>query len=288
MNDDEMRVVRRAYAKQVLAVYGVCDEAVEKAFASVPRENFLGKGPWHIPFLTGGTYRITPSDDPVLVYTDDLVGLDPSKHLNNGQPSLHAKLIAAAQPAVGGHVVHLGAGVGYYSAILLHMVGATGKVTAIECDPVLGNRLTQNLASYPNASVLIDNSVSVDFERADVIYVNFGVTHPLENWLDKLADGGRMILPLATEGCVDFGSSDPVEKRGGVFVITRHDDQYCASYLEPLLIIPGIGIRDPQQERVLAAAFQRGGYEKVKRLYRTTDQPTESCWVVGDGWCLAY
>jgi hypothetical protein len=54
--------------------------------------------------------------------------------LNNGQPWLHAKLIAAATPRPGEHAVHIGAGLGYYTAILAHMVGESGQVTAIEFD----------------------------------------------------------------------------------------------------------------------------------------------------------
>jgi protein-L-isoaspartate(D-aspartate) O-methyltransferase len=34
----------------------------------------------------------------------------------------------------------------------------------------------------------------MDCEPADVIYVNAGVTQPVESWLDRLKDGGRMIL----------------------------------------------------------------------------------------------
>ena len=45
-------------------------------------------------------------------------GIVPERSLNNGQPWLHAMLIAAAGPRPGEHVVHIGAGVGYYTAIL--------------------------------------------------------------------------------------------------------------------------------------------------------------------------
>ena len=41
-------------------------------------------------------------------------------------------LIAAAAPLPGEHAVRIGAGVGYYTAILAHMVGEGGRVTAIE------------------------------------------------------------------------------------------------------------------------------------------------------------
>jgi hypothetical protein len=93
----ELKIIRRAYAKQVTAVAGVGDPQVEAAFAAVARENFLGPGPWHI-VRWGGGYRATPDADPIYLYTDDVIGILPKRNLNNGQPSLDAALIAAAAP----------------------------------------------------------------------------------------------------------------------------------------------------------------------------------------------
>ena len=56
-------------------------------------------------------------DDPVYLYQDVFVGLVPERRLNNGQPSGHAMLMAQADPRPGEHAVHIGAGVGYYTAI---------------------------------------------------------------------------------------------------------------------------------------------------------------------------
>ena len=52
----------------------------------------------------GGGYRTTPDPDPVYLYTDDVIGILPERNLNNGQPSLHAALIAAAAPQPGEYV----------------------------------------------------------------------------------------------------------------------------------------------------------------------------------------
>jgi protein-L-isoaspartate O-methyltransferase len=35
---------------------------------------------------------------------------------------------------------------------------------------------------------------------ADVIYVNAGATRPADVWLDRLKEGGRLILPLTADG----------------------------------------------------------------------------------------
>ncbi|HWX90174.1 MAG TPA: hypothetical protein VNY75_07705, partial [Rhizomicrobium sp.] len=96
--ETELAIIRRAYSKQILASVGVSNPSVEAAFANVRREDFLGPGPWPI-FRHGAVYVPTPSDDPVYLYTNDLVGLVPERRINNGQPSLHAYLLAAAAPA---------------------------------------------------------------------------------------------------------------------------------------------------------------------------------------------
>ncbi|WP_292711438.1 hypothetical protein [Mesorhizobium sp.] len=89
MTPDELKIVRRAYAKQITAAVRVVDERVEAAFAEVPREDFLGPGPWPI-FRMRKAYVPTPTADPVYLCTDDVVGIVPERHINNGQPSLHA------------------------------------------------------------------------------------------------------------------------------------------------------------------------------------------------------
>ena len=129
---DRLDILRQAYAKRLLAAMELAHDRVEAAFASVPREHYLGPGPW--PILRASGYVSSPDGDPVYVYDDVLVGLDTKQKINNGQPAYHAKWIAALDPPLGGHAVHIGAGTGYYTAILAHLVGPTGRITAIEYD----------------------------------------------------------------------------------------------------------------------------------------------------------
>ena len=95
---DELKVVRRAYARQMTAVAGVDNATIEAAFAVVPREAFLGPPPWTAssPF-TG--YCPLPSRDPVVVYQDLVIALDPARGVNNGSPSLHTNLLNALGPS---------------------------------------------------------------------------------------------------------------------------------------------------------------------------------------------
>ena len=193
--DAELDVIRRAYAKQILAACGVSNRRIEAAFASVKREDFLGRGPWQV-VRWGRGYVPTPSRNPVYLYDDLVVAIIPERQINNGQPSLHAALIDSAGPQTGEHVVHVGAGVGYYTAILHRLVGHRGSVTAIEFDAGLAARLAANFAGVRNISVVQGDGARVPFDSADIIYVSAGATKPAEAWLDRLAEDGWLILPL--------------------------------------------------------------------------------------------
>jgi protein-L-isoaspartate(D-aspartate) O-methyltransferase len=210
------------------------------------------------------------------------------RHLNNGQPSAHAKWIASASIKPGEHVVHVGTGTGYYTAIMSHLAGPSGEVTGIELDADLAARAKENLSSFANVRIVNGNGAAIPFEAADVIYVNAGVTRPADLWLDALTDGGRLILPLTTnEG---FLANDPanVQRRGAVFRIERRTPEFLAQWVSPVAIIPCEGARDETSEAALAEAFKNGGWERVTRLYRNEDVPEERCWLRAPGWCLAY
>ena len=283
----ELLIVRAAYARQVLAAAGVNDARLAEAFAAIRREDFVGPGPWLV-LRWLRDYVPTPDADPVYLYTDDLVALVPERRVNNGQPSLHAHLIHQALPAAGQHVVHVGTGTGYYTAILAHLVGLSGRVTGIEYDEGLAARAKANLAPYANVTVIEGDGTRVPFDAADVIYVNAGCTRPATRWLDGLADGGRLIMPMTSDQ--GFGSAAPerMASAGAVFRIERRGADYLARWLLPVAIFPCAGGRDEESERALAEAFAHGGWQKVTRLYRDEEIPAERCWLRGSGWCLAY
>jgi len=285
----ELSIIREAYARQILAAAVVNDDALAAAFGAIRREDFLGPPPWPIVRgFRGGDYVSTPGNDPVYLYTDDLVGILPERRLNNGQPSLHAHLINQAAPVTGDHVVHVGTGAGYYTAILAHLAGPSGRVTGIEYDAELAARAKANLAPYPNVEVRQGDGALVPFDDADVIYVNAGCTRPAESWLDRLADGGRLILPMTSDQGFSSRAAERMARSGAVFRITRRGDDYLAAWISSVAIFPCAGNRDEVSERALAEAFAGNGLQQVTRLYRHEDVPDERCWVRGPGWALAY
>jgi protein-L-isoaspartate(D-aspartate) O-methyltransferase len=150
------RTARQFYAEELRFTANISSRAVIDAFATVPRECFVGPGPWRIlsPMRMGG-YWTTADADPRHVYHDVLIALDEARGINNGQPSLWAKLYDQLNLSAGAHVVHVGAGAGYYSAVLAEIVGRSGHVTAIEIDPDLAGRARDNLISWPQATVVV-------------------------------------------------------------------------------------------------------------------------------------
>jgi protein-L-isoaspartate(D-aspartate) O-methyltransferase len=225
---------------------------------------------------------------PVYLYIDNVVQIIAVRHLNNGQPSGHAKWIASASIKPGEHVLHVGTATGYYTAIMSHLTGPLGEVTGIELDADLAARAKENLSSFANVRIVNGNGATIPLEAADVIYVNAGVTRPSDLWLEALTDGGRLILPLTTNEGFLANDAANVQRRGAVFRIERRTAEFLAQWVSPVAIIPCEGARDETSEAALAEAFKKGGWERVTRLYRNEDVPEERCWLRAPGWCLAY
>lgn len=274
MPNDRLASVRAEFAAQLARDHGIDDERLIAAFAAVPRERFLGKGPWHI--LQNDGYAVTPSADPALLYVNACVALDPVRAINNGEPGLHMGLTAHLAPRPGDHIVQVGVGGGYYTAILARLIKPGGKVTAIEYDSGLARRATENLAGEANVQVIQADGTSYRFDSADGIYVNAGATRPSDLWLDRLKQGGRLIMMLTTD-----------KSWGQILKVTRTADGYSAALLGPCGFIPCINARDAASEATLAAALERDDMDAVQSLRRETHVADESCWMHCDGFCLS-
>jgi len=266
--------IRRFYAELILKTGGSSDARLISAFASVPREDFLGKGPWQV-FVAWG-YISTPTDDPALLYQDIVVGLVPERGINNGQPTLHARALGTCAVAQGETVVHVGAGTGYYSAVLATLTGPAGRVIAFEIDPDLAQRASINLRQFAHVTVRADSATSIALPECDVLYVSAGATHPLASWLDALKIGGRLVFPLT-----------PNEGLGVMLMITRAGpNRYTAKPLMRVAFIPCIGASHDTTSASFAAALDRIPVHSIRSL-RRNDRPDESAWCVGSGWWLS-
>jgi len=68
--DHDLQVVRRAYAKQVLWAANVTDPLIEATFASVPREHYVGDGPWPIMRSPGVYMATAPFEAANVIYVN--------------------------------------------------------------------------------------------------------------------------------------------------------------------------------------------------------------------------
>lgn len=269
-----IKVLRTFYARYVAAKGACSDPRIEEAFATVEREKYVGSGPWNVYVST--RYISTDTSDPAILYQDILIGLKADQGINNGEPSLHARCLDAAGIARGETVTHIGSGTGYYTALLAHLTGETGRVVAYEIDPGLGARAAANLAHLKHVQVLGESGAHAMLPRSDLIYVSAGATRPLNSWLDALNDGGRLIFPLT-----------PNRGLGGMLLVTRASpNSYAAKFISPATFIECIGARDDATGESLVSAFESNTAATVKSLRRKMPAD-QSAWFVGDDWWLS-
>ncbi len=227
----ELQDVRAFHARLMAAASGSSEPRLERVFDLVPREAFLGPGPWSL--MVNGRYVETPNDDPIHLYQNVLVALDAAKGINNGEPFLHAGWIAAVAPQSGETVVQVGAGSGYYTAILSMLVLPRGRVEAYEIEATLAVRAGRNLLPFENASVTCGNATEIDLPECDVIYVNAGVVCPPIGWLMALRRSGRIIFPWS-----------PSSQFGLALLMTKAESGFAVRPLGPCRFIPCVGASD--------------------------------------------
>lgn len=226
--------VRGFHAKLMAVASGSHDQRLERVFELVPREAFLGPGPWKV--WVNRRYVETPSTNPIYVYQNGLIALDDAKGINNGEPYLHAAWIGAAAPASGEVVVHVGAGTGYYSAILSMLVLPKGRVQAYEIEESLAHRAAYNLDPFEAVSVVHGDATAVELPDCDLIYVNAGVVSPPGAWLRALRPNGRIIFPWCPSSSVSL-----------TLLMTRSESGFAVRPLGPSWFIPCIGASDPAE-----------------------------------------
>jgi protein-L-isoaspartate(D-aspartate) O-methyltransferase len=274
-----LKAHRTFYAELITCNVGMPKSRLTSAFMATPREHYLGPGPWKV--FTPRGYIQTPSDDPAFLYQDVVVALEEERGINNGQPTLHALCLAALNVMEGETIVHIGAGSGYYTAVLAKLAGPSGKVSAYEIEPALAERATQCLAGLPNVTVRGQSGAEGLIPNCTAIYVSAGSTAPLRSWLDALRPSGRLLFPLTPDGVGDMPGL------GGMLLITRvTEERFDARFISPAMFIPCVGARDEETAKKLAEAFKRGDFRKVRSL-RFEASPDETCWCSGNGWWLS-
>jgi len=273
---------RRFYADEVRFAAALTSAPLVEAFARVPREKFLGPGPWFIGSLGASLSRPAgfQTDNVQHLYHNVPIALDIGRGINNGHPSALALWIDALHLRAGDRIFHLGCGVGYYTAIMAEVIGASGSIVAIEIESDLASRAKANLLEYRNVRVHDGDGGLFDPGECDAIFVNAGVTHPQIRWLDQLAEGGRIVLPLTASMSANAGS-------GVIARIVRSNSSFSAQVISRVAIYSCASVRDPQMEAPLAKSLENKRLLKLRSVRRRQHDPAETCLAHGHEVCLS-
>lgn len=279
----ELELARAEFAEQIRRLADLRSSALVRAFATLPREAFVGPGPWQVIRLIAGNldYETTPDADPRRIYDNVLVALDPARRLNNGEPAVLARCLDSLDLAPGERFLHVGCGVGYYTAIAACALQPGGSAVGLEIDPALAARARANLTAAGARAVVAKDAADIANETFDAIFANAGATRPEASWLDALRPGGRLLLPLTID--IDL----PSLGIGWMLLVRRAPSAWSARFTTPVGIFHCAGARTPAQNDALRDAFRGGGHEHVRSLRREAHPPESDCWLHGAGFCLS-
>lgn len=132
----------------------------------------------------------------------------------NSQPSTVRIMLELLDARPGQHVLDVGAGSGWTTALLAHLVGPDGDVLGLELDPDLAAWGAANLAAHRAACTPVSSAVAASAPARlqpadptmlgfpahapyDRILVSAMATHVPEALVAQLADGGVLVVPVA-------------------------------------------------------------------------------------------
>lgn len=165
-------------------------QPVEQAMRTVPR---------HV-FLPGFPIDEAYAEQPVVTHRD----ADGAALSSASQPSCVAGMLERLDVQLGHRVLEIGAGTGYNAALLAHLSGLNGRVTSIDIIPSVAEDARRHLAAagYGNVHVVCDDGELGCAEDApyDRIIVTAGAWDIPPAWLEQLAPGGRIVIPLRIRG----------------------------------------------------------------------------------------
>ncbi len=156
---------------------GIRDAAVLRAFAAVPRENFVREV------------------DRDLAYDDRALPIQAGQTIS--QPYVIAWMLELLELVPGDRVLEVGAGSGYVAALLANM-GA--DVFAIEYVPLLATAAEARLASLELESITLKHGDGTmgwpGHAPFDAILVSAGGPEVPKALLEQLVLGGRLVIPV--------------------------------------------------------------------------------------------
>ena len=177
----DLQAQRTAMVDSQVRVNDVTDRRLITAMGQVPREAFL------------------PAGKEAMAYADMAVETGPGRWMLAARD--FSKLVQVAAVLDTDKVLDIASGAGYSAAVLSQ---CAASVVALEADEAAASALRANLAKAGASNVEV---VAGPLEAGaavkgpfDVILVNGAVEEVPKAWLDQLAEGGRLVAPVAEGG----------------------------------------------------------------------------------------
>ncbi len=180
----------RARLALTLRERGPLSRAVLAAFGSVPR---------HL-FVTEVSAEAAYQDEAFVIK----LGPDGIPVSSSSQPMMMAIMLEQLGLEPGHRVLEVGTGSGYNAAVMAHVTGTAGSVVTVDIDSELVHRARASLAAAGYGRVIVRRGDGgygePDYAPYDRIIVTAGAWDVAPAWLDQLAPGGRLVLPLSVRG----------------------------------------------------------------------------------------
>lgn len=124
------------------------------------------------------------------------------------------------------------------------------------------------------------DGAAFDPGECDAILVNCGVTHPQTKWLERLREGGRLVVPFTM-------AVNPTIGQGVMTKITRSNGRFAAELVTPVAIFSGGSLRDAALQTQLLKGLTTGGLLKLKSVRLDAHESGETCVVHAREVCLS-
>jgi protein-L-isoaspartate(D-aspartate) O-methyltransferase len=191
----------------------ISDERVLAAMAAVPREQFV------------------PERWRAQAYADRALPIGEEQSIS--QPWIVAAICQALALAGAERVLEVGTGSGYSTAVIARLVS---HVVSVERHAGLARQAAANLAGLEvhNVEMLVGDGSRGVPDRApyDAIAVHAAAPAPPPALLEQLADGGRIVVPVAVENGAE---------REELVVLTRRGESFEREPISPCRFVPLIG-----------------------------------------------
>jgi protein-L-isoaspartate(D-aspartate) O-methyltransferase len=176
---------REAMIERQIASRGISEPVILEAFRAVPREEFLA------------------ADYRDLAYGDHPLPIEAGQTIS--QPYIVALMIRAAEIKCGDRVLEIGAGSGYAAAVMSRIAG---QVVAVERKRELIDVARERMKrlGFDNVRIVEGDGTRgwVADAPYDAILAAASGSHVPKPWIDQLADGGRIVMPV--------GEPDAIQK----------------------------------------------------------------------------